>query len=124
MLKHVLCISALAAALWTGVVISEEKRPFTAERHKTNNVACIECHGIEKPTEPASEKACLACHKSLEAVAERTQNRKPNPHKNHLTEGSDVECTQCHLGHKADVLLCHQCHAGLEIEKQDAEPKQ
>ena len=123
MLKHVLCISALAVALWTGVAISEETKPFTAERHKTNKVACIGCHAIEKPTEPASEKACLACHKSLEAVAERTQNRTPNPHKNHLTEGSDVECTQCHFGHKADTPLCHQCHTGLEFVKEDAEAK-
>jgi fumarate reductase flavoprotein subunit len=110
--------------LWTGTAVPGEKKPFTADRHKENKVTCQGCHGVDKPETPATEKACLACHKSLEGVAGRTENRQPNPHKNHLTESSDIECMHCHRGHKADALICHQCHTGLEFEKQGAETKQ
>jgi fumarate reductase flavoprotein subunit len=109
--------------LWAGVAISQEKRPFTADRHKSRGMECIGCHGEAQPKTPAPAKACPACHTSMEAVAERTKDFEKNPHKNHLTEASDPECTQCHHGHKADTPLCHQCHEGMKFEKKQAETK-
>jgi fumarate reductase flavoprotein subunit len=116
--KRILCFSAVAALLLTGVAITKEKDDaFTADRHKNRQITCNACHGEAQPKTAASEKSCLACHKSIEAVAERTKDFERNPHKNHITEGSDVECTQCHQGHKADTPVCHQCHQGMKFEK-------
>jgi dihydrodipicolinate reductase len=50
-------------------------------------------------------------------VAERSVAYVPNPHKNHITESNDVECTVCHHGHKADNPACLACHMGLTFEK-------
>lgn len=121
LIKRILCFCAASAILWISVSLAEETTTFTADRHKSREVACKSCHGEEQPKTAASSDACLACHKSLEAVAEKTKDFERNPHKNHLTESSDVECTQCHQGHKADTPLCHQCHEGMKFErKQEA----
>jgi fumarate reductase flavoprotein subunit len=109
--------------LWTGAAIADEKDSFTADRHKERNIKCVSCHGEEEPKTAASEKACITCHKSLEAVAERTKDFTPNPHSNHITETSDVECTQCHFGHKADSPVCLNCHQGLTFQKKQEENK-
>jgi hypothetical protein len=118
-----LCAAAAAAMIWIAFAAAQEKRPFTADRHKALKIACAGCHQEAKPEKAAPAEACLKCHQSLDGVAERTKNLKPNPHKNHLTEGSDVECTQCHLGHKADTLICNQCHGEITFEKQQPETK-
>ncbi len=107
-----------AAVLWAGISIAQEKTAFNADRHKSRSVACLACHGEAAPKTAASEKGCLSCHKSLEAVAEKTIDMAPgNPHKNHITEANNLECTQCHSGHKADVPTCTNCHAGMKFEK-------
>jgi hypothetical protein len=108
---------------WTALAAAQEKDAFTADRHKERNVLCDACHGDAQPKTPASAGACLTCHKSMEAVAERTKNFDRNPHRNHLTESSDIECTQCHQGHKADVVACNQCHPGLQFERIQTETK-
>lgn len=59
----------------------------------------------------------------MEALAERTKDFDKNPHKNHLLDSSDIACTECHQGHKADKSVCDQCHAGLKFEKKQAEAK-
>lgn len=100
---------------------AEAKSSFTADRHKALKIKCQGCHGVAKPKKAAPPEACDKCHQSLEAVAERTANLKPNPHKNHITEGSEVACTQCHGAHKADDIACERCHMGLKFEKQTAE---
>jgi|WetSurMetagenome_2_1015567.scaffolds.fasta_scaffold35459_3 hypothetical protein len=119
MKRTILAIFALVM-IWTCCVVAQEKRPFTADRHKALKIACVGCHGEEDPKKPATAEACSKCHQSLEAVAERTKNLKPNPHHNHLTEGSEVACTQCHASHKADDIICERCHSGLKFEKQEA----
>lgn len=121
--RRILCLSAVAAMLWTGLAIAQEKSAFTADRHQKRSIACISCHGEAQPKAPASAKACLACHKSLAAVAERTGNFEKNPHNNHMTQSSEIECTQCHQGHKADTPICHQCHEGMKFEKIPAATK-
>lgn len=123
MLKKILFMAAAAAILWSGINLAEEKSNFTADRHKGRGLSCTACHGEEQPKAAAPAKSCLSCHKSLEAVAERTAAYEPNPHSNHLTQSSDIECTQCHYGHKEDSPVCHQCHQGLQFAKHEAESK-
>jgi len=123
MFKRILCFSAAVFMLWAGTNIAEEKETFTADSHKSRGVTCVVCHGEEQPKAAAPAKACLACHESLKVVAEKASNIEPNPHSNHLTQSSDVECTQCHQGHKADTPLCHQCHQGMQFAKSEAESK-
>ncbi len=123
MTKRILCFFGLAVVFLTGTVVSQEKKLFTADRHKERGLTCAACHKEEQPKTAASEEACLSCHKSLEAVAERTKDFQINPHSNHLIDSSDIACTACHQGHKADMLACDQCHTGLRFERPQAETK-
>jgi fumarate reductase flavoprotein subunit len=118
-----LCFFALSAMLWTGTAITQEKKSFTADRHKERGLTCDACHKEATPKAAASAAACLTCHKTMEAVAERTKDFERNPHKNHLVESNDVECTECHHGHKANMSLCDQCHTGFKFEKKQAAAK-
>jgi hypothetical protein len=122
-IKRVICFFALVAVLWAGTAITQEKKLFTADRHKERGLTCAACHKEEQPKTAASEGACLTCHNSIEAIAERTKDFERNPHKNHVTDSSDIACTACHQGHKANISLCDQCHAGLKFEKKQAEAK-
>jgi len=123
MIRRVLCLTTVVAFFWTGIAVAQEAGAVTADRHKKRGMECTGCHGEAQPKAAAPKKACLACHTSLEAVAERTKDYERNPHKNHLTEASDVECTDCHHGHQADTPLCHQCHEGMKFEKKEPEAK-
>lgn len=116
-LKRMFCLTAIVGIFWTVAAITQEKEVFTADRHKEMGFSCEVCHQEAEPTTPASGKSCLACHESMEAMAEKTKDFVPNPHDNHMTQSSNIECTQCHQGHKADVSLCEQCHAGLTFQK-------
>ncbi len=116
-MKRIAWLSLLVAISWIGLATAED-RPFTADSHKKINVTCAGCHdGETQPKTAATQKGCITCHKSLEAVAEKTKDFEKNPHDNHLTQNTDIECTQCHQGHKADVVLCNQCHSGMVFEK-------
>jgi hypothetical protein len=121
-LKRILCCLIIVVAFGIVAGIGEEKKEdFTADRHKSRGISCIGCHKEAQPKTAAPEKVCLACHKSLDAVAERTKDYSPDPHSNHITQSSDIECTQCHQGHKADTILCHRCHSGMKFAKNSAE---
>ncbi|WP_165657647.1 cytochrome c3 family protein, partial [Sutterella wadsworthensis] len=37
----------------------------------------------------------------------QTAKVEPNPHYSHL---GDVNCTDCHKGHKKSELMCNSCH--------------
>ena len=84
---------------------------YLAGRHTERGVACASCHGIDAPAAGAAVKqeACLACHVSLDQVAERTKARKldPDPHYNHLV---GLDCLECHRGHRPSVNMCASCH--------------
>lgn len=84
-----------------------EKRPATAERHKTYGIECNGCHGAQDKKN-FNYKLCLSCHESYAKVAERTKKLSFNPHKSHY---EDLECNACHHGHKADENFCATCHA-------------
>lgn len=122
MLKRILFVAVILAGIWCCLSIAqekvaEEKVPFTADIHKDKGTACDACHKTQPPKALTTSESCLACHKSLEAVAEKTQDYSPNPHKNHLTDSQDVDCLECHHGHKADTPKCTECHGGMTFEK-------
>ncbi len=118
-----LCFCAVATMILACLAIANAADTFNADRHKALKFDCAACHGEAKPTSAASQKACLTCHQSLEAVADKTKDYVKNPHRNHLTDAADVECTQCHNGHKADSPVCNKCHPGIKFEKAQAEAK-
>jgi fumarate reductase flavoprotein subunit len=107
--------------LLAGSLLAQPAKPATADRHKANGVECAGCHGTGKK-EPATSDACLSCHQSFEEVAKRTAALTPNPHSNHFVSESDVECTSCHHGHKADENACARCHRGMTFERKTAAP--
>lgn len=120
-IRKLFCFSIAAILLCAGVALVQEKEKFTADRHKERGVSCEVCHGEAQPTKAASAEKCQACHQSLEAVAERTKDFVRDPHKNHITDSSDVECTRCHNGHKANSPVCNACHSGFKFEKKKDE---
>lgn len=117
MLKKIFCFFVVVIVLLAGFAIAQETKPFTADRHKARGLKCEACHKEAQPKTPATAAACLTCHKSLANIEKRTENFNVNPHKNHITESSEVECTQCHQAHKEDILLCNNCHQGLHVER-------
>ncbi len=100
----------------------QQTKPFTSNRHLALGLQCADCHG-EGKKQPVKGDKCLECHQSFEEVAKRTQDVKPNPHSNHITEDGDIECTQCHQGHKADVVYCATCHKGMTFKRPPAPAK-
>ena len=120
MIKKMICFTAIVALLGIGVSMSQEtpenKKPL-GNRHSDRGLACGVCHeGNDKPTTAAKPEACLTCHGSLSAVAERTKGYIANPHKNHITESNDITCTQCHQGTKEDTVICLRCHTGMKFK--------
>lgn len=80
-----------------------------ADRHASRGIKCNSCHTQEPPsTKNTGMKNCLACHGSTYAIlAKRTAKKEINFHDTHVGE---VECKECHNGHKPSQLLCDQCH--------------
>ena len=125
MIKKIVCLAVIVALLVIGVALSQEAREnkHTADRHKERGITCGGCHGEEEdaPKTAASPKSCLACknHGSWDVVAERTVKDKDyrfNPHRNHITETNDIECTQCHQAHRNDTVACYDCHTGMKFK--------
>ena len=122
MMKKTIYLAVIVALLVMGVALSQEilENKHTADRHKDRGVTCRVCHdGEEAPKTAAAPQSCLTCknHGSLNVVAERTEKEYIyNPHRNHITETSDLECTQCHQAHKNDTVACHDCHAGMKFK--------
>jgi hypothetical protein len=121
MLKKLPYLSLIAVMLCAASAIAQDKNGFTADRHGSRELSCDACHGEGQFDSTAPAKSCLNCHKSLAAVAEKTKDFAYNPHQNHLTDSSEVECIQCHHGHQADTPACYQCHEGMEFKKKPAE---
>jgi hypothetical protein len=120
MLKRIFGFSVLAIVLFAGLALVQETGKFTADRHAEKGLACSVCHGDGAPSSDVKVEKCLACHQSIEAVAEKAKNYDKDPHKNHLIDATDVKCTQCHNGHKATKPVCLDCHSGMKFEKADA----
>ncbi|MDR3670721.1 MAG: cytochrome c3 family protein [Holophaga sp.] len=85
---------------------------FMASGHVDKRIGCSGCHGATFPMkgDTVENEACLACHGSYEALAEKSRVKDPkglNPHKSHL---GVIACTVCHFGHQKSVVYCRDCH--------------
>lgn len=109
MLKEKLIITLSGLVLGLTAAFSAEAGGYLADRHAARGGACVSCHGVKAPKAGAkvNEAQCLKCHGSLDKVAERTKNVKPNPHYNHLV---GLNCLECHRGHQKGVNMCADCH--------------
>jgi hypothetical protein len=88
---------------------------FTSNKHLDKGLDCTACHG-EGPKKPVKGEQCLSCHQSFDEVAKRTQDMEPNPHDNHQTI-NNIDCTECHKGHKPDQVFCQQCHGDMQLKR-------
>lgn len=81
---------------------------FLADRHAAKGLSCEACHKETPPAKRVKTEQCQTCHGDYAALAKRTAAMQPNNvHENHL---GDLDCRECHQGHKADKLACAQCH--------------
>lgn len=80
---------------------------FTADFHLAHGQKCETCHKTApKAGAKVKKQVCQGCH-SYEQLAKQTAKVEPNPHYSHL---GDVNCTDCHKGHKKSELMCNSCH--------------
>ena len=94
-----------------------QTKPFTADRHVSNGLECSACHGEAEKKQPVSSSKCLECHQSIVEVA-KPEDLHFYPHSNHLIESGEVECTDCHHGHKPNEIYCRRCHEDLSFESE------
>lgn len=97
-------VAAMAAACFAAPAA------YAAANGSHASLKCETCHaGQAQPTAP-SQKTCLGCHGSYEALAKKTAKpgEKFNPHDSHMGR---VECTACHSMHKKSHYICRDCHA-------------
>ncbi|MEF2074182.1 cytochrome c3 family protein [Consotaella aegiceratis] len=92
----------------------ETKKGFSSKPAKAK---CTDCHENDKPEEAPPYGICLTCHKSYEALAEKSSKLDPNPHDNHYILDSEPDCDECHMGHKVREPICVDCHEGMVFEK-------
>ena len=102
-------ITLVAAAVFS---VSAYSADFLADRHVARGANCAACHTTQPP-KAVPAKQCLTCHGSYEKLAQRTENLDVNPHDSHMGE---LECTECHKGHKKPQLVCDQCHEFRQLK--------
>ncbi len=79
-----------------------------AELHAQKNVACASCHRESPPAKKVKTAQCMTCHGDYAQLADRTRAMTPNNvHANHL---GDIDCSECHAGHKEKKIACDECH--------------
>jgi hypothetical protein len=83
---------------------------FTADKHIKAGLNCESCHGAAKVTQGAevATAKCLSCHGPYEKLAKQTEKMSRNPHTN--PHYGDLDCAECHHGHRADENSCSKCH--------------
>lgn len=73
------------------------------------------------PTQFCSNENCHSYLMGADGLVNRanlekvTVNRKFNPHSQHHP-GLEIQCTDCHKGHRASVLVCTGCHEHENVE--------
>ncbi len=101
----VMALCAVALSVTLGYA-----QDFLADTHKEAGLSCSDCHGDNKKSAGVEMDQCLSCHDSYDSLKEspRTKHLEPNPHDGHFI---DLDCNNCHHGHKEMENFCHQCHA-------------
>jgi len=119
--RSLIAILLLAAPINLLAQQPQVQNQFLADFHKTEGLACISCHKEDPPKSPALDTTCIACHGGLPVIVARTDNYYPNPHVS--PHSTDLKCTTCHHGHKAQEISCTACHAGKTFVKQYDKPQ-
>ena len=96
------CLMTLTAAM-------AAPPPFLADKHKDLGLACKDCHGEADKADGVAMEQCLSCHESWDKLkkAPRAVKLHRNPHDGHYP---DLDCNNCHHGHKAMENYCDNCH--------------
>jgi hypothetical protein len=83
---------------------------FNSDKHIKIGLNCDSCHGAAKVAAGAEVgmATCLSCHGPYEKLAKRTEAMILNPHAN--PHYGDLDCNECHHGHRADGNYCGRCH--------------
>jgi len=113
----------LAAVLWVTALFSlvvplEGIAASFREQgiHHKEGVQCKDCHGVEKPKEEPTSKACVDCHGPYSKLAQRTRKLHANPHDSHM---GPLDCLKCHGVHEpmeVEKIPCMECHADFEFK--------
>lgn len=81
---------------------------YLADRHAAKQVPCEACHGKGTPNGQIQMDNCLKCHGgTYEKLAAQTDGGDINYHDTHMGQ---INCIECHQGHKPSRLVCDQCH--------------
>jgi hypothetical protein len=85
--------------------------------HKAKGVAaCKACHKEAPATCKPPSKVCVTCHGDQAALAAKTSQASPNPHRPpHLASGETQDCNDCHHVHKESEVACVDCHRGFRF---------
>lgn len=70
---------------------------------------CKTCHGVAVPTERPSDKACVACHGTMDKIPTKPNKFDKFPHASEHY-GNTLECTACHAEHQKSYSVCNDCH--------------
>lgn len=114
-MKKIISALLIAFSLSGAFAGAQQLKP----QHQAAAKDCAVCHTQENAVNgnafvTPNNKACLTCHQSYEALAQRTAklpNGEPNPHASHHY-GSGISCTACHSEHKpAQQAYCNNCHS-------------
>jgi hypothetical protein len=103
----------LSSLLLTGALTAQvlwAADPFGADKHTKIGLNCETCHGSANVTAKAQVgmDKCLGCHGPYEKLAKRTDNLIINWHAN--PHYGELDCNDCHHGHRADENSCKKCH--------------
>ena len=103
--------AALAAAIGAMLLAAPSAYAQGVTIHGSHaGMKCETCHAGQTQKAAPSQKTCLKCHGSYEALAKKTAKpgEKFNPHDSHMGR---IECTQCHSMHATSHYICRDCHA-------------
>ncbi len=93
---------------------ASDKLAGIAQKHTDQGIECASCHQQDN-NKMIANTTCLECHDSFATIAEQTSGMHLNPHQSpHFL---NLECTSCHVGHKADVNFCQDCHGPIKRHK-------
>ena len=105
--RFTMCLLSAVAALTIALPCTGADG-FLADRQAAQGLTCNACHKETPPAKRVKTEQCQTCHGDYAALAKRTAAMKPNNvHENHL---GDLDCRECHQGHKSDKLACAECH--------------
>lgn len=98
---HLLLVAVAALLMCAGTEAADLQL-----KHQALGTNCAACHKGGPGIAPKTED-CFGCHGSYQALAEKSQAVKPNPHLSHMGE---LRCSVCHREHQPSKVFCNDCH--------------